>query len=158
MLRFLISKQTKKQLQSVSNFGKIKSVDRQPACRNGRRGGLKIHWWHHRAGSSPAAGRFENPRKYWIFPLFSRVFGVLEVKRVNVKTGFLKVLCNTNATRKKDYFYITSHILDMSVSSYPIGRNHPALRIKRIRLSVNLADRIMPEGVTAQQIPPAAVL
>jgi hypothetical protein len=61
MLRFLISKQTKKQLQSVSNFGKIKSVDRQPACRNGRRGGLKIHWWQHRAGSSPAAGRFETP-------------------------------------------------------------------------------------------------
>ena len=26
-----------------------------PACRNGRRGGLKIHWWQHRAGSSPAA-------------------------------------------------------------------------------------------------------
>ena len=58
---FIISKQTKKQLQSVSNFGKIKSVDRQPACRNGRRGGLKIHWWQHRAGSSPAAGRFESP-------------------------------------------------------------------------------------------------
>ena len=28
----------------------------KPACRNGRRGGLKIHWWRHRAGSSPAAG------------------------------------------------------------------------------------------------------
>ena len=27
-----------------------------PACRNGRRGGLKILWWQHRVGSSPTAG------------------------------------------------------------------------------------------------------
>ena len=84
------------------------------------------------------------------FPLFSRAFGVLEVKHVNVKTGFLKVLCNTNATRKKNYFYITSHILDMTVLCYPICCNHPAVRIKRIRLSVNLADCIMVVGVTTQ--------
>lgn len=34
----------------------INAVIVTPACRNGRRGGLKIHWWQHRAGSSPAAG------------------------------------------------------------------------------------------------------
>lgn len=27
-----------------------------PACRNGRRGRLKICWWQHRMGSSPIAG------------------------------------------------------------------------------------------------------
>ena len=43
----------------------ICSVD-VPACRNGRRGRLKICWWQHRAGSSPAAGT-KTPR--WATPI-----------------------------------------------------------------------------------------
>ena len=46
----------------------------------------------------------------------------------------------------------------MSVLCYPICGNHPAIRIKRIRLPVNLADCIVPVGVPTQQIPPAPVL
>ena len=49
-------------------------------------------------------------------------------------------------------------LFDVSVGSYPVSRNHPAVRIKRIRLSVNLADCIVPVGVPTQQIPPASVL
>ena len=49
-------------------------------------------------------------------------------------------------------------LFDVSVGSYPIRGNHPAVRIKRIRLPVNPADRIMPVCVTTQQIPPASIL
>lgn len=41
-------------------------------------------------------------------------------------------------------------LLNVSVICYPICSNHPAIRIKRIRLPVNQVDRIMVVGVTAQ--------
>ena len=56
-------------------------------------------------------------------------------------------------------YCVFHHILSyMSVLCYPICGNHPAIRIKRIRLPVNLADCIVPVGVPTQQIPPAPVL
>ena len=45
-----------KYLQQVPVYGNILFVAKTPACRNGRRGRLKICCWQQRAGSSPAAG------------------------------------------------------------------------------------------------------
>ena len=40
----------------MPNYGNILFVAKTPACRNGRRGRLKICCWQQRMGSSPIAG------------------------------------------------------------------------------------------------------
>lgn len=135
-------------------------------------------------GSTPVWSTRRNPCKYWISPLFTRVLGVLRNFFANAIFGILNPLFGVNITRnitrKKGLFFlyfqgITAPLLcayivffydiveffflfNVSVGSYPIRGNHPAVRIKRIRLPVNPADRIMPVCVTTQQIPPASIL
>ena len=135
-------------------------------------------------GSTPVWSTRRNPCKYWIFPLFTRVLGVLRNFFANAIFGILNPLFGVNITRnitrKKGLFFlyfqgITAPLLcayivffydiveffflfDVSVGSYPIRGNHPAVRIKRIRLPVNLADDIMQISVSLKHVPPFHVL
>ena len=48
-----------------------KPLVRQCRCVGiGRRGGLKIHWWRHRAGSTPATGTIPKPLREQGFGIF----------------------------------------------------------------------------------------
>lgn len=79
--------------------------------------------------------------------------------------GFIPPICqvigwcyipppDTVSSSRQDFtfFVLTalSFLSYMPVVRYPVRCNHPALRIKRIRLSVNQVDRIMVVGVTTQ--------
>ena len=132
MLRFLISKQTKKQLQSVSNFGKIKaSID-------SRLVGMADEVDSKSIGGNTVRVQVPQPADLKAlenidFSFIFKGFGVSRVKRVNVKQAFKGIMqheCNTENRH-------SSFLFNMSVVRYPVRCNHPAFRIKRIRLSIN---------------------
>lgn len=61
---------------------------------------------------------------------------------------------DTVSSSRQDFTFFVPAALSflsyMPVVRYPVRCNHPAVRIKRIRLPVNQVDRIMMVGVTTQ--------
>ena len=59
----------------------VTSLNNKPACRNGRRGRLKICWGQPRAGSSPAAGII-NDSDFHIIPVLKLIFKRISISKV----------------------------------------------------------------------------